>query len=67
MIFIGYNINRLGSDHSKLNLLTKYYSNKGANIIDNKIKGSEVCIMINKKWENHIRKIRRLGAYYIEA
>ncbi|CAB4483141.1 unnamed protein product [Rhizophagus irregularis] len=96
LTFMGHNINGLGPDHSKLNLLTEYCSNKGADIIgicetnrdrkhgkywnkqslvytsfwtnkDNKIKGSRVCIMINKKWEKHIGKIRRLGAYYIEA
>jgi hypothetical protein len=30
---MGHNINELGSDHSKLNLLIEYYSNKGAGII----------------------------------
>lgn len=33
LTFIGHNINGLGSDHSKLNLLVKYYTNKGADII----------------------------------
>ncbi|PKK61181.1 hypothetical protein RhiirC2_792194 [Rhizophagus irregularis] len=55
---MGHNINGLGSDHSKLNLLTKYCSNKGADIIDNKIKGFEVYIMINKKWKKHIGKLK---------
>jgi exonuclease III len=93
---MGHNINGLGPDHSKLNLLIEYCSNKGADIIgicetnrdrkhrkfwnkqtleytsfwtnkDNKIKGSGVCIMINKKWEKHIGKVNRIGAYYIEA
>ncbi|GES94273.1 exodeoxyribonuclease III [Rhizophagus clarus] len=34
---------------------------------DNKIKGSGVCIIINKKWEKHLGKVNRIGAYYIEA
>lgn len=34
---------------------------------DNKIKGSGVCIVINRKWEKHLGKINRVGAYYIEA
>ncbi|PKC11177.1 hypothetical protein RhiirA5_397681 [Rhizophagus irregularis] len=96
LTFMGHNINGLGPDHSKLNLLIEYCSNKGADIIgicetnrdrkhrkfwnkqtleytsfwtnkDNKIKGSGVCIMINKKWGKHIGKVNRIGAYYIEA
>ncbi|PKK59591.1 hypothetical protein RhiirC2_794634 [Rhizophagus irregularis] len=96
LTFMERNINGLGPDYSKLNLLTEYCSNKGADIIgiyetnrdrkyseywnkqslvytffwtnkDNKIKGSEVCIMINKKWEKHIGKIRRLEKVHAEA
>ncbi|GES95991.1 hypothetical protein GLOIN_2v1765743 [Rhizophagus clarus] len=41
---------------------TSFWTNK-----DNKIKGSGVCIIVRKKWEKHIGKINRIGAYYIEA
>lgn len=32
-----------------------------------KIKGSEVCIIINKRWKKHLEKVNKIGAYYIEA
>ncbi|GBB93878.1 hypothetical protein RclHR1_22450001 [Rhizophagus clarus] len=41
---------------------TSFWTNK-----DNKKKGSGVCIIINKKWEKHIRKINKIDAYYIES
>jgi exonuclease III len=34
---------------------------------DNKIKRSKICIIINKKWEKHLEKVNKIGAYYIEA
>ncbi|CAB4417926.1 unnamed protein product [Rhizophagus irregularis] len=94
--FMGHNINGLGPDDFKLNVLMDYCTNKGADIVgicetnrdrkngefwnkqnpeyisfwtnkDNKIKGSGVCIIINRKWEKHLGKVNRVGAYYIEA
>jgi exonuclease III len=96
LTFMGHNINSLGPDNFKLNILMDYCANKGADIVgicetnrdrkngefwnkqnpeyvsfwtnkDNKIKGSGVCIIINKKWEKHLGKVNRIGAYYIEA
>ncbi|GES89684.1 hypothetical protein RCL_jg12546.t1 [Rhizophagus clarus] len=37
---------------------TSFWTNKA-----NKKKGSEVCIIINKKWEKHIGKINRIGDF----
>ncbi|CAB4490957.1 hypothetical protein RhiirA1_403305 [Rhizophagus irregularis] len=96
LVFMGHNINGLGLDDFKLNILMDYCTNKRADIIgivetnrdrkygkfwnkqnaeytsfwtnkDNKIKGSGMCIVINKKWEKYIRKINRIGTYYIEV
>lgn len=93
---MGHNINGLNSDHSKLNLLIKYCTNKGTDIVgicetnrdrkygeywnkqnleyisfwtnkDNKVKGSRVCIIINKKWEKYVGKVSKIDAYYIKA
>lgn len=91
-----YNINELGLNDFKLNILMDYYMNKKVDIVgiveanrnrkygkfwnkqnleytsfwtnkDNKIKGSEVCIVINKKWKKHIGKINKISTYYIEV
>uniref|UniRef100_U9U0R9 Uncharacterized protein n=1 Tax=Rhizophagus irregularis (strain DAOM 181602 / DAOM 197198 / MUCL 43194) TaxID=747089 RepID=U9U0R9_RHIID len=96
LVLMGHNINRIGPDDFKLNMLMDYCANKRADIVgivetnkdrkygkfwnkqnpeyisfwtnkDNKIKGSGVCIIINKKWEKHLGKINRISAYYIEA
>ncbi|GBC29860.2 hypothetical protein GLOIN_2v1765743 [Rhizophagus irregularis DAOM 181602=DAOM 197198] len=87
---MGHNINGIGPDDFKLNILMDYCANKRADIVgivetnkdrkygkfwnkqnpeyipfwtnkDNKIKGSGVCIVINKKWEKHLGKINRIG------
>ncbi|PKC07395.1 hypothetical protein RhiirA5_399882 [Rhizophagus irregularis] len=96
LVLMGHNINGIGPDDFKLNMLMDYCANKRADIVgivetnkdrkygkfwnkqnpeyisfwtnkDNKIKGSGVCIIINKKWEKHLGKINRISAYYIEA
>ncbi|CAB5395940.1 unnamed protein product [Rhizophagus irregularis] len=96
LVLMGHNINGIGPDDFKLNMLMDYCANKRADIVgivetnkdikygkfwnkqnpeyisfwtnkDNKIKGSRVCIIINKKWEKHLGKINRISAYYIEA